>query len=173
VDRTVSYRGGSLGSRELARIQRIIDRQPGARRQDRARSVCRSFGWTRPDGGLAVDSCRLLLLRLPPPLRKPKTRADRAQLDWLGQLPLEPPAVMDVHQLQGPLEVRPIFEQERAGWGTYVQRYHYLGCGQQVGESLLYVALVGRQPVALLAWAAAAVHNAARDRYLGWDAPGT
>ncbi|MBI4706162.1 MAG: hypothetical protein HY744_34130 [Deltaproteobacteria bacterium] len=73
----ISYRGGSLGSRELARIQRIVDRQPGARRHDLGRAVCHSFGWTRPDGRWAVDSCRLLLLRLhrrgllqlPPPLR--------------------------------------------------------------------------------------------------------
>mgnify|MGYP001600951801 FL=1 len=174
----ISYRGGTLGSRELVRIQRIVDRQPGARRQDLARAVCHSFGWTRPDGGLAVDSCRLLLLRLdrrgllrlPPALRRPKRPSSSSELDWLGQLALEPPAVLGLEQPQGPLLVRPIFEQERVGWCAYMQRYHYLGCGQLVGESLRYVALVGEQPVALLGWAAAALHNAPRDRYLGWDA---
>lgn len=154
-----------------------MDRERGARRLDLARAVCRSFGWTRADGRLALDSCRLLLLRLerrglvqlPPPLRRAKASTNPSELSWLGHWALEPAAVLGPEQLQGPLLVRPIFEQERLGWCAYMQRYHYLGCGQLVGESLRYVALVGQELVALLGWAAAALHNGPRDRYLGWD----
>lgn len=54
-------------------------------------------------------------------------------------------------------------------WRAHMERFHYLGDGALVGESLRYMALVDGELVALLSWAAAALHNAARDRYLGWD----
>lgn len=38
-----------------------------------------------------------------------------------------------------------------------------------MGESVRYVALLGDEVVALLAWGAAALCNEPRDRYLGWD----
>ncbi len=72
--------------------------------------------------------------------------------------------------LSGALVVRPILESERLWWRAYMDRYHYLGNCRMVGESLRYVALVGTEPVALLGWAAAALHNKPRDEYLGWDA---
>jgi hypothetical protein len=72
-------------------------------------------------------------------------------------------------ELVGDLVVRPIQPAEQMGWRLHMERYHYLGCGQLVGESLRYAALVGGELVALLGWAAAALHNTPRDRYIGWD----
>jgi hypothetical protein len=68
-----------------------------------------------------------------------------------------------------PLVLRPILEPELVGWRAYMQRYHYLGDCRLVGESLRYVAMLGGELVALLAWGAAALCNEPRDRYLGWD----
>lgn len=65
--------------------------------------------------------------------------------------------------------VRPILEQERYGFGAYMQRYHYLGERPLVGESLRYGAWLDGELVALLSWATATLHNASRDRYVGWD----
>lgn len=56
------------------------------------------------------------------------------------------------------------------GWRTYMARYHYLGCGTLVGESLRYAAWLGGELVALLGWAGATLHNAPRDQHLGWTA---
>lgn len=70
----------------------------------------------------------------------------------------------------GPLVVRPITPEERGEWRRTMARYHYLGCGRFVGESVCYAAFLGATRVALLAWAAAALHNPPRDRYVGWDA---
>ena len=85
---------------------------------------------------------------------------------------LPPPilATGDGRELEGPLCVRPIVPEEQATWRSCIERYHYLGWAHPVGESLRYVALVGEELVALLGWAAAALHNGPRDRYLGWDA---
>lgn len=67
------------------------------------------------------------------------------------------------------LVVRPIVTQERLAWREHMDAYHYLGCGQIVGESICYVALLSGQAVGLLGWAAAALKCGARDRYIGWD----
>ena len=175
--RTVFYRGRWLGVREFVRIQRIVDAEPDHTRQAMAQEVCRQFQWRRGTGQFAVDSCRLLLLRLARRgwLRLPAPR--RAS----NFAPLrEPPAASAEDRRadapdcpaadSGPLVVRPITPEERFEWRQTMARYHYLGCGRFVGESLGYAAFLGATRVALLAWAAAALKNPPRDDYLGWDA---
>lgn len=71
---------------------------------------------------------------------------------------------------RGELIVRPVANgAERERWQRDVAQLHYLGEGALVGESLRYTAWIGTQVVAHLGWAGAALHNAARDRYVGWD----
>lgn len=175
----ISYRGQTLGSRELSRVQRIINRLgDGLSRAELAKAVCKSFGWKRPDGTLASSSCRLLLsrlqrrglLRLPSSLRKSKvgngaslSRSSRTEVAIAQPVRNDKPLV-------GSLLVRPILDCERAWWRAAMDRYHYLGSSHMVGESLCYVAFIGTEAVALLGWAAAALHNRPRDEYLGWDA---
>jgi hypothetical protein len=48
-------------------------------------------------------------------------------------------------------------------------RYHYLKDRPIVGEHLLYAAFLDGELVALLAWAAAALHAPLREDYVGWD----
>jgi hypothetical protein len=67
------------------------------------------------------------------------------------------------------LVVRPIAQEERLGWRLFIDRYHYLGDCTLVGEHLLYAAFLGRELVALLAWASAALHAPWREQYIGWD----
>jgi hypothetical protein len=69
------------------------------------------------------------------------------------------------------LVVRVITAEERLGWRILVDRFHYLRDKPIVGEHLLYAAYVEDQVVACVAWASAALHCAARDRYVGWDEP--
>ncbi len=175
--RTAFYRGQRLGAREFARIQRVLEARPGLTREALAREVARRFRWTGPTGELAVSSCRLLLWRLArrgfirwpaPPRRGPAAAPDRpaagpaeAPRDWgpVAARPVGP----------GPLVVRPIVPAEAPAWREALARYHYLGCPRLVGESVRYAAFVGDTLVAWLGWAAAALHNPPRDRYLGWD----
>jgi hypothetical protein len=168
VPTRISYRGAVLGSRELGWIQRIVDRLGrDQRREDFAQAVCKSFEWRRSDGRLAVESCRLLLGRLERRglVRLPKSRRIGGSSHagkWLGDLAPEPGAMASIEQLSGALVVRPISESERLWWRACMDRYHYLGNCRMVGESLRYVAVVGTEPVALLGWAAAALHNKRR-----------
>ncbi|MGH7644456.1 MAG: ISAs1 family transposase [Gemmatimonadales bacterium] len=176
--RTVFYRGRQLGSREFARMQRLIEARPGLTREALAWEVARRFRWRRPTGELAVMSCRLLLLRLGrrgfirlagpqgrDPAAAPRRPATVPAEGLAAWGPRAAPAVVT-----GPLVVRPIVPAEAPAWREALARYHYLGGQPLVGESLRYAAFVGDTVVALLAWGAAALHNPPRDRYVGWDA---
>lgn len=174
ASRTVFYHGQHLGSREFARIQRLLDAHPDRTREALAREVAHRFRWTRPTGEVAASSCRPLLWRLarrgfirwPRPSRpRPAARRQRERLAASdGEEGAAPPRLVG----PGPLVVRPIVPPEAAAWRAAMARYHYLGCPVLVGESIRYTALVGDTVVAWLGWAGAALHNPPRDRYLGW-----
>ena len=175
---TVVFRGVPLGPHERRRIQRIVADRPRATRDEVAREICRVFGWVRPNGEPPLRACRALLVRLERKglLRLPTlsgrrvtrpTRNNEPGRQLLLEVASAPwPEAVDP---SAPLVVRPILEPELVGWRAYMQRYHYLGDCRLVGESVRYVALLGDEVVALLAWGAAALCNEPRDRYLGWD----
>ena len=50
------------------------------------------------------------------------------------------------------LGVRLVRQEERAHWRELMKRHHYLGFASIIGESLWYVASVGKEWVALLGW---------------------
>lgn len=67
------------------------------------------------------------------------------------------------------LVVRLVQREERARWRSLMQQHHYLGLECMVGQSLWYVASVGREWVALLGWGGAALKCGVRDRWIGWE----
>src|SRR5437867_7160784 len=67
------------------------------------------------------------------------------------------------------LGVRLVRQEERAHWRELMKRHHYLGFASIIGESLWYVASVGKEWVALLGWGSAALKCGVRDRWIGWD----
>jgi hypothetical protein len=67
------------------------------------------------------------------------------------------------------VRVRPLRADERSRFMRLLDRHHYLGGLQPVGEQMLYVAVTARGGwVALLVFAAAAKHLKARERWIGW-----
>jgi hypothetical protein len=64
--------------------------------------------------------------------------------------------------------VRLIRPEERAHFDQVLMAEHYLHCADLVGEQLRYVAEVGGQWVALLAWSAPAFRLKDREQWLGW-----
>jgi hypothetical protein len=67
------------------------------------------------------------------------------------------------------VRVRPIRPEERPRFMRLLDRHHYLGSLQPVGEQMLYVAVTATGGwVALLVFAAAAKHLKARERWIGW-----
>jgi len=173
AERRTVFRGTVLSGGDFAGIQQWIDRHPGLAHEAIAGAICRRVGWRQANGLWAVSACRLFLrrvarrgwLRLPPPRRPGNFVHHR-------QRPERPPVVsagFAVRPVEGVVVVRPITAAERPQWQQHIGSYHYLGACALIGESLCYVATVGGEWVALLGWAAAALRNPPRDRYLGWD----
>jgi hypothetical protein len=155
-------------------MQRLIAERPELSREALAREVARRFQWRQLNGQWAVNSCRLLLgrlarrgwLTLPPP-RRAGNYAKPAGAEAQASAPA---GARVVSASPAPLLVRPLARPEYRRWRQDMARYHYLGAGPLVGESLRYAAFLGDALVALLGGAAAALHNPPRDHYLGWDA---
>jgi len=179
--RRIVFRGTPLGDAQFCRIQRLIDGQLGITRQEIARQTCKSFGWRRNNGLWAVRAARQLLvrldaagsIRLPAPRRtqgRPR-RCNEAAMVGLGDA-----ASMDVvsssplpARAGSVLLVRPICSKELPHWRAHIERFHYLGDAALVGESIRYMAYLNGELVALLSFGAAALRNAPRDRFIGWD----
>jgi hypothetical protein len=67
------------------------------------------------------------------------------------------------------VRVRPIRAGERKRFERLMDRHHYLGWGQPVGETMLYVAESQGKWIALLAFGAAAYALKDREEWIGWD----
>jgi hypothetical protein len=55
-------------------------------------------------------------------------------------------------------------------FNSLLDRYHYLGYTQPVGEHLKFVVYAQDRPIACLAWSSAPRHLGPRDRFIGWSA---
>jgi len=65
--------------------------------------------------------------------------------------------------------VRPVEPGEVPRWLELMRAHHYLGFKKSAGKRILYVATINDEWVALLSWAAAALHVKCRDQWIGWD----
>lgn len=171
------YRNREIGEGELAFLREQIARHREQTRTELATRICAAWGWRQVNGDLSIFACKDLLkrleewghLQLPPPRRQsrgekclPLVPAELIALPWFE---LSQPS----WSVSDPLVVRPIEPEERAGWRAFMARYHYLGDKPVVGEHVLYAAFLGGELVALLAWAAAALHVPVRESFIGWD----
>jgi len=170
----VIFRGQRLDKAQLRRIAAVIRRHPRWTCEEIARSVCRSFEWKQGNGKLAVRACRNLLQRLEregwwqlPARRRAGNFRDQRRL---GQSCAAASTPAPITERLGALSLRLIEKQERVAWQEKLAAFHYLGAVSVVGESLWYEATLGSEPIAVVVWGAAALRNAPRDQYVGWDA---
>jgi hypothetical protein len=87
------------------------------------------------------------------------------------------PVLLDETPLYGNLaKIRPLEIQqvrrtaEERLFNSLLDRYHYLGYTQPVGEHLKYVVYAKGCPIACLGWSSAPRHLGPRDRFIGWSA---
>jgi hypothetical protein len=170
--------GRWLGSEDIRHLRQWIEQRPKWSRKRLAKGLCEQWNWRDGRGRLKDFAARSLLLKLAatrqiqlPALQENKRRAPRP----VAVLPLwEEPVcrVMTLAQVQ-PLRVGLIHAGTVEGkrWAFYLQTYHYLGL-RVVGENIGYL-IQDRQgeDLACLLFGAAAWQCAARDQFLGWDAP--
>ena len=167
--------GRELDAAQLSRIQEIARAHRGGTRGDLAAAVCRELAWRRPNGELRLRACRDVLVRLAEAgeieLPRSRLRAERRARE-----PVRAPAcdvAADASEAQDValrrIVVRPIDQAELPRWREAMERHHYLGDGEIVGETLRHVAEIEGRWLALLGWGAAALKSRHREAYVGWD----
>ena len=169
--------GRSVSPAELEQIQRWRAEHPAWHRTRLARELCALWLWRNPAGQLKDMACRSLLLKLEarglitlPPRQRPAVNHRRNRQPAVAP---EPGAL-----LHGPLaallplRVEPLRPGHPDGalFRALLQRYHYLGLRNCVGENLQYLVRDRQErAVACLLFGSAAWQCQPRDGFLGWS----
>ncbi len=181
METLLSHRGRSVTDSDIAFIRQLIADHPTSSRRALSQKLCEAWNWRQANGALREMVCRSLMLLL--------HRAGHIELPpvrWVNQNPLarrgadrrKPiPAFVDTTPLQSNLSaIRPLeFHQvrhtgEEPLFNSLLDRYHYLGYAQPVGEHLKYLVYALGRPIACLAWSSAPRHLGPRDCFIGWSA---
>jgi hypothetical protein len=181
MEAELKYRGRTVAGTDLDFIRRLICDNPGLSRRGLSEKLCEMWNWRQANGGLCSMVCRGLMLHLHraghielPPVRwvNPNPLARRN-----GERSRPVPVLVDQALLASTLsQVRPLeFQQVRRTveeklFNSLLDRYHYLGYTQPVGEHLKFVVYAQDRPIACLAWSSAPRHLGPRDRFIGWSA---
>jgi hypothetical protein len=177
VDQPLVIQGRTLRPADVALIRDWLQAHPDSNRTRLSRQLCAAWNWRNAAGRLKDMACRSLLLKLEarghvrlPPRRTASVNGRRNR----QTPPLEPAPEAIEGPLRGlqPVRVQPVAEgsAEAGLFKGWLQRYHYLGHRNCVGENLKYLACDrdGR-PLACLLFGAAAWKCAPRDQWIGWS----
>jgi hypothetical protein len=176
-----SYRGRAVTDDDIVFIRQLIAGHPASSRRDLSKKLCEAWDWRQANGALRDMVCRGLMLQL--------HRAGHIELPpvrWVNPNPLAKrgperskpvPMLVDTSPLRSTLAgIRPLeYRQVHCTWeeplfNSLLDRYHYLGYTQPVGEQLKYLVYTLGRPIACLAWSSAPRHLGPRDRFIGWSA---
>ena len=177
MDRQLVIQGRVIRPEDVALIRDWLENHPDSNRTRLSRELCEVWNWRNGAGRLKDMAARSLLLKLEvrgqielPPRRTASVNALRNRQ--------APSLEHDQQAIEGPLgSLRPVGLQPVAE-GTsearlfkfLLQRYHYLGLRNCVGENLKYLARDRQgRPLACLLFGSAAWKAAVRDRWIGWS----
>jgi hypothetical protein len=180
MEEKLRYRGRLVTEADIEFIRRLIAEHPGTSRRALSKKLCEAWNWRQSNGALRDMVCRGLMLELHRAghIELPQVRfVTRNPLGERGAQRRKPiPALVDTTPLSLSLSgIRPLeFRQVRRTWeeplfNSLLDRYHYLGYTQPVGEHLKYLIYALGRPVACLAWSSAPRHLGPRDRFIGWS----
>jgi hypothetical protein len=175
------YRGRTITGADLEFVRRLISENPGLSRRALSSRLCEAWNWRQSNGALCDMVCRGLMLKL--------HRAGHVELPPVRQVNPNPlgrrnaerrkpvPVLVDQTPLESTLAgIRPLeFHQVRRTleeklFNSLLDRYHYLGYTQPVGEHLKFVIYAQDRPIACMGWSSAPRHLGPRDRFIGWSA---
>ena len=179
MNEPLCYRGRTISAEDIASMRQIIAQNPQATRRQLSMLVCQAWDWRQANGAWRDMVCRSLMLTLaraghielpPKKFSPPNPLAQRVKpaTDFLvdqSPLPGPLPAIL-------PLVVRQVRRTGEEGlFNGLLERYHYLGYTQPVGEHLKYLVYAQQRPVACMAWSSGPWHMGPRDRFIGWTPP--
>jgi len=170
--------GRRLGPEDIGLVRHWLATEPTWNRTRLSRELCRRWDWRNGVGRLKDMACRTLLLKLErqgqirlPARQRPSPNAtrNRQMLDLLCD---QTPIAGVLGELQ-PLRIELLGEghPDLALFRFLLQRHHYLGLRNSVGENLKYLARDRHgRPLACFLFGSAAWKAKARDEWIGWNA---
>jgi len=177
MDLGIKYRGRIATTEDVAFIDNLIEDNPNDSRRALSIKLCKAWNWRQVNGALRDMVCRGFMLEL--------HRAGYIHLPAKKCSPNNPlvnrKTPEQIRIDQRPLstslkQVRPLrfCQVRRSGkeklFNSLMDKYHYLGYCQPVGEHLKYMVFAGKRPVACLAFSSAPRHIGCRDKFIGWNA---
>jgi hypothetical protein len=174
----VVIQGRIVRPEDVVLIRDWLQTHPDSNRTRLSRELCVAWNWRNGAGRLKDMAARSLLLKLEaggqiqlPPRRTASVNGlrnrhpvaiDHDQSPIAG--PLESRRPVQVHLVTGNSAEGRLFQ-------FLLQRYHYLGHRNCVGQNLKYLARDRQgRPLACLLFGSAAWKAAARDQWIGWSA---
>jgi len=170
------YRGRVVTAEDILFLRAFIAAHPNASRRRLSALLCEAWQWKQANGAPCDMICRGLLLML--------HRAGEIELPAVRQTSLNPfvrrkrpqPPLIDRTPVSGslgqlgPIELTQVRRTAQEPlFNSLIERHHYLGYEQPVGEHLKYLVWAQGRPIACLAWSSAPRHLGSRDRYIGWS----
>jgi hypothetical protein len=170
--------GRRIRSEDLALIGEWLGAFPQGNRTRLSSELCLAWNWRNAAGQLKDMACRTLLLKLEargqiclPPRRT--ASVNHLRNGPIAEMAHDQSAVEGSLDRLRPLQLEPLAQDTspHALFNFLLQRYHYLGHGNGVGEKLKYLARdrSGR-PLACLLFGSAAWKARPRDAWIGWEA---
>jgi len=176
MDLGIKYRGRVATTSDVTFINKLIKDNPHDSRRALSVKLCKAWNWIQPNGALKDMVCRGFMLEL--------HRAGYIQLPAKKRTPNNPllnrktPDNIQIDNSSFSTSLKKVLPLEfcqirRSGkekiFNSLMDRYHYLGYCQPVGEHLKYIVYTNKRPVACLAFSSAPRHIGCRDRFIGWD----
>ena len=169
--------GRRLGSEDIGLVREWLATEPTWNRTRLSRELCRRWDWRNGAGRLKDMACRTLLLKLErrgqirlPARQRPSPNALRNS--QVLDLPCEDSPIEGTLGDLQPLRIEPLLEghPNLALFRFLLQRHHYLGLRNSVGENLKYLARDRHgRPLACLLFGSAAWKAKVRDEWIGWN----
>ena len=176
-DPVLIYRGRAVSPGEVESIRQLIAEHPRASRRQLSARLCEAWDWRQANGVLRDMVCRGLMLalhraghiELPAKRQSPPNPLSHRQRPATDLLLNQSPITAPLRELL-PLEIRQVRRTaDEALFNGLIERDHYLGYTQPVGEQLKYMVYSRERPVACLAWSSGPWHMGPRDRFIGWS----
>ena len=178
MDRELVIQGRTIRPEDIALIRAALEGAAGSNRTQLSRELCAVWNWRNGTGRLKDMACRSLLLkleargyiRLPP---RVTASVNGLRNRSVGHLEHDQTPIAGPLGCLRPIRLEPVAEgtTEALRFKFLLQRYHYLGHRNCVGQNLKYLARDRQgRPLACLLFGAAAWKAAARDQWIGWGA---
>jgi hypothetical protein len=169
--------GRPFDGADLERIRAEMAAANPPLRSEIARRVCRALQWSDARGRPKLMSARVGLLRLHRAglIALPAPSRGNGNGRGLVRGPEVWPEPLPVGGTVGQLRALRLEAAQEKGasrlWNGLIERYHYLGYTPLPGAQLRYLIHADHGVLGAIGFGAAAWKVAARDRWIGWEAP--